>query len=118
MHTVKVNNTSTKIFDRKALLERLCDDEDLLAEVMDVFLADTPNQIQTLKEAHLKGDQAKIVHQGHTIKGSSSNVSALRMRQIAHEIEQAGKSGEMESISSLLGELEEQFREFQDFLAN
>lgn len=115
-----VENTDTqgtKIFDRDALLARLCDDEELVSEVVNVYLEDTPHQIETLKAAHQQGNQEQIVRQGHTIKGASSNISAMRMRQIAFEIEQAGKVGDLERISSLLAALEEQFRELQEYLS-
>lgn len=111
------NITDTKIFDKEALLSRLCDDEELVSEVVSVYLEDTPHQIETLKHAQSSGDQDQIVRQGHTIKGASSNVSALRMRQIAYEIEKAGKNGELGIVSELVGELEAQFRALQDYLS-
>ena len=112
-----VEHSDVKIFDRQALLARLCDDEELANEVLSVFLEDTPHQIESLRAAHKDGDGEMIARQGHTIKGASSNISALRMRQIAFDIEQAGKQGEFDRVSELLAALEDQFRELQKFIS-
>ncbi|MBN2527724.1 MAG: Hpt domain-containing protein [Deltaproteobacteria bacterium] len=110
-------NRSDKIFDKEALMSRLCDDEDLVSEVVEVYLEDTPHQIESLRDAHQNGDQDRIVRQGHTIKGASSNISAMRMQQTAYEIEEAGKSGDLGKVSELLGTLEEHFHELQEYLS-
>ena len=112
-----IEKTDVKIFDREALMARLCDDEELLSEVVEVYLEDTPHQIETLRNAHRDGDADQIARQGHAIKGSSSNVSAMEMRRIAFEIEKAGKDGALEKVSELLVLLEENFQELQDFLS-
>ena len=111
------DHSEMMIFDREALMARLSDDEELVSEVVEVYLEDTPHQIETLRNAHAEGDADKIVRQGHTIKGASSNISALRMRQIALAIEQAGKSGELEKVPELLASLEAQFQVLQEYLS-
>ena len=110
-------HSEMKIFDKEALKARLCDDEELISEVVEVYLEDTPHQIETLRNAHRDGDTDQIVRQGHAIKGSSSNVSALEMRRIAFEIEKAGKDGALEKVSELLVLLEENFQELQNLLS-
>jgi HPt (histidine-containing phosphotransfer) domain-containing protein len=112
-----IEDLNVKIFDKEALMARLCDDEELANEVLDVFLEDTPHQIESLRAAQRAGDVELIARQGHTIKGASSNISALRLKEIAYDIEQAGKQGELDRVSELLGMLEEQFRELQKHLS-
>lgn len=106
----------TKIFDREELLSRLCDDEELLGEIIQVYLEDTPQQIQTLKDAQRQGDAELIHKQGHTIKGASGNVAALQIRQTAYEIESAGKNGRIEDVQELIAQLESQFHALQEYL--
>lgn len=113
-----VNMSKNEILDKKMLMDRLGNDEELVSEVISVFLEDTPLQIAYLKSAEVNRDLKNIIRQGHVIKGASGNVSALRIRQVAVEIEKAGKNGELDIVSSLVAELEAQFQAFQEYLSS
>ena len=79
------------IFDRKAFLGRLMDDEDLAKEVAAGFLDDIPKQILVLKDFVEKKEVERAGDQAHKLKGASANVGGLSFSTIAFEMEKTGK---------------------------
>ena len=104
---------SQQALDWDGLIENLGGDEELAREILALFLEDTLQQIQALRDA-LNAQDASLVHrQGHTIKGSSANVGAMPLSETAFQIETAGKSGDLAQAASLLPQLEAQFEAFR-----
>jgi len=96
-------------FDRLALLDRLMGDEELAATVITGFLDDMPRQISALRAFVKDGQADKAGSQAHKIKGACGNISGQAVQEIAHTMEKAGKSGDLEQLSSLMPELESRF---------
>ncbi len=107
-----------EVFDKSDLLDRLGDDEDLCKEIIELFIEDTPHQINKLKKALEKKDASIIQRQAHLLKGSSANTSVLGMQEIAFQIEKAGETGDLEIATSLLLKLEEEFEKFKRIISN
>ena len=64
------------IFDRTELLESMNRDEELLKELVDIFLNNVPLQIEKLKQTFNKGNLELFIRQAISIKGVSANMSA------------------------------------------
>ena len=47
-----------------------------------------------MERGRCRGDAAAIVRPAHTLKSSSAALGALRLAQIAREIEMAGRAGD------------------------
>lgn len=107
-----------EVFDKSDLLDRLGDDEDLCKEIIELFIEDTPHQINKLKKALEKKDASIVQRQAHLLKGSSANTSVLGMQEIAFQIEKAGETGDLEIATSLLLKLEEEFEKFKRIISN
>jgi HPt (histidine-containing phosphotransfer) domain-containing protein len=106
-----------KLFDKSDLLDRLGDDEDFCKEIIELFIEDTPHQISELKKA-IENNDASMVHQkAHSLKGSSAQVSALSMQEIAFQMEQAGEAGNVDRAATLMSEFEEEFEKFTRLIA-
>lgn len=71
-----------------------------------------PRQIEALREYLEAGDDAGAERQAHTIKGASANIGAEALRTLAVELEQAGKSGDLEGMKTRMEELNQMFAEF------
>ena len=97
------------VLNRAELLDRLMNDEDLVEEIIDAFLEDTPQRIATLKEALGRRDASLVRREAHTLKGAAGNVSALALRELAVEAEKAGAAAELDKVASLIAKIEEQF---------
>jgi len=59
-------------------------------------------------------DTDTIIRSAHTIKGSSANISAIEIRNLAYEIEMAAKESRLDSIPELVKELKKAFERFQE----
>lgn len=100
-------------FDNSDLLMNFDGDEELLAEIIKVYMEDLPKQLIALKEGLEDRDAEEVHRRGHTIKGASANVGAINMRKVASEIEAAGKAGDLEKAAGFIEEIEEEFQELK-----
>ena len=103
---VSAKEPEVPVFDKAGMMARLMDDEDLARTVVEGFLEDIPKQIEALKGYLEAGDAARAERQAHTIKGASANVGGEALRAVAFEMEKAGKTGDLESVTARLPELE------------
>jgi PAS domain S-box-containing protein len=97
------------IFDRAGLMTRLMDDNHLAIMVVESFLEDIPRQIVLLKGYLETGDNSRVEHQAHTIKGASANVGGDCLQSVAHLMEKAAKAGDLNAVRGHIPELEAQF---------
>ncbi|MCX7016681.1 MAG: response regulator [Candidatus Sumerlaeota bacterium] len=104
-------------FDRAALLDRVGGDVELLKEIIAMYLADSPRQIQALREAIAAGDAETARCQAHSLKGASGNAGANALQALAQQVEAAAEWGAMEQASSLLRALETELENLERELA-
>ena len=100
---------SALAFDEAALLERLMGDRDLERSILRGFLTDIPNQLAALASHVTAGDARRAACLAHQIKGAASTVGGEGLREVALEIERAGKAGNLRGIAERLPDLERQF---------
>lgn len=96
----------TSILDRAAALERLEGDEELLQEIIDIFIEDAPRLFLALKQARVDRDQKTSERQAHSLKGASANVGAVALQGISMQAEAAARNAEWSQLESLLPEME------------
>jgi two-component system sensor histidine kinase/response regulator len=98
------------------LLGRLGGDREFLAELLDLFRADYPQQIARARDAIAAGDAFALEHHAHALKGALINLAAKPASQIAAEIEAMSKHGETANATSKLASLEEEVTRVLDAL--
>jgi two-component system sensor histidine kinase/response regulator len=76
--------------DRSELLERLGGDEQLLTDVVGLFLEDCPVQLAALRRAVEARDPDSIRAAAHALKGAAGNLSATGLCEAARAMEQIG----------------------------
>ena len=86
---------SVPVLDPQAALDRLDDDDELYRELVELYLEDTPKQMDMLKDVLVSGDSAVVERQAHSIKSASANVGLERMRAIAGQVEASGREGQL-----------------------
>jgi len=99
----------SKYYDKKAILDRIDGDVDLFRQLIALFVQEVPNQIKQIKLAIKENDPERITLYAHTIKGSAYNIRAMELKQIAFDIEQAGKSSDIHLAASKIEALEHTF---------
>jgi CheY-like chemotaxis protein/HPt (histidine-containing phosphotransfer) domain-containing protein len=97
------------ILDHDSLIHRVMGDEDLGRAVIAGFLEDMPKQIDLLKQRLGAGDSPAVCRQAHTIKGAAATVGAGLLCDVAFQMEQAGKAGQIDRAADMLPHLEEEF---------
>jgi HPt (histidine-containing phosphotransfer) domain-containing protein len=79
------------------LLERLQElvqetDFDFVVELIDIYLNETPKQIQLITAALKAQDHSALTISAHTLKGSSLNLGAKHLGALCFELEELGRS--------------------------
>jgi PAS domain S-box-containing protein len=108
---------SDSVFDRSALLNRVGGDQEIVAEVLQLFFQDIPRQIQSLEEAVSKGDTGLAMRRAHSIKGAAANVGAYALQEAALLVETASRDGQLSGAANLVEALSEEFDKLKQFLA-
>ena len=98
-------NENEIIWKKDEALERTLGREDLLCRVIDAYLKDTPSLVERLNQSIKDQDMEEIAYLAHTIKGSSLNVSAQKLSELAALIELDAKAGEQQRMASVLADL-------------
>lgn len=80
-------------------------DADLLGEVIGIYIAEAPARIASIREAIAKSDSHLLVSAAHSLKSSSGNVGALRVREICSELETIGHRGGVKGAAELVDQL-------------
>lgn len=98
----------------RAALENLLElqlegEPDILGELVEAFLDDTPHRLTDLREAISRGDTQAVKDTAHTLKGSSGNMGAKRMAQVCEDLEETGRSGDLARAPEQLALLEDEF---------
>jgi PAS domain S-box-containing protein len=102
------------VFDHAGLVHRMMDDEDMARAIALGFLGDIPKQIAAL-EGHLEAADVPAAERvAHSIKGAAANVCGEALREIAFEMEKAGKAGDTQAVKNLMPELERRFAMLRD----
>ena len=92
--------------DRALLLERVEGDQELLAEMIQLFLADAPHLLDAMRNALLQGDMILLERSAHSMKGAAGNMSAMVTVNAAMHLEQSAKKGDPELSKTYLVALE------------
>jgi two-component system, sensor histidine kinase and response regulator len=120
--SAEANNTATEprgsepLFDHEALLTRVADDQDLLREIVGLFLAEAPELMQAVRESVERRDSSSLQRSAHTLKGSVANFGAKGAYEIALKLETMGRTGDLSRASAMLAELEAAVRRLESEL--
>jgi HPt (histidine-containing phosphotransfer) domain-containing protein len=93
--------------DESIALTRVGGDEELLSEVIGLFLDDYPHSLQRLREAVTAGDSSAVEQYAHSLKGSVSIFGAQEAVEAAFSLEKQGRSGDLTAAPDGLKRLEQ-----------
>lgn len=92
----------------EALRELVGDDEAVIRRLLSGYLDSLQNASGTLLQAAAAGDAKAVADVAHTLKSSSRWVGAMRLGSLCEAMELAARSGDMDSVSARLPELEQE----------
>jgi two-component system sensor histidine kinase/response regulator len=85
------------VFDEDALRHRLSGDEELLADVIRMFLEDLPVRLAAIADAVTVRNPTRLRAAAHALKGVAGNVSANRLSEAASVLELIGEESRMDA---------------------
>ena len=116
----KENEDSGESIDQAVLdtLRELNEDgePDIVTELIDLFLRDTPPRLAALKDAIREGDVQALSQNAHTLKGSSANLGATRLASLNAELHSQASDGSLEGAGRLLAQLDNEFERVRHLL--
>ncbi len=95
-------------FDRAAALARTNGDAALLAELVVLFLQETPGTLEAIDHALLAQDSAAVERLAHRLKGSLLTLSAQRAASLTLDLETRVRSKPRAECEAVLAELTEE----------
>ena len=91
---------------------------EFLAEVVDVFLADAPALITSLRSSLERQDTEELRRAAHTLKSNGSTLGAAAFAELCRTVEQHAKDGRLDGVSQLVDRIEQEYRTLQEALAS
>jgi len=83
--------------------------EDLLADVVRLFVADVPDQLRTLRHALDGRDAAAARRTAHRLKGSALAAGARQLAAVCAAVEDAAREGDVDRAASCASTLDVEF---------
>jgi CheY-like chemotaxis protein/HPt (histidine-containing phosphotransfer) domain-containing protein len=99
------------VWQRSAMLERMDEDENLLNEVLGIFLDDYPKSLAQL-EAAVSGHKADVLERvAHSLKGELGYLAVPEVSELARRLQEMGRVRNFNGARELLTELERQLNQ-------
>ena len=91
-------------------------DPELLLDLIDMFLDDAPTKVGAILEGAASHDMEAVERAAHSLKGSSGNLGAVLLQDVAEKLQVAGRNGENDEVASLLDPLRDESQRAADAL--
>lgn len=95
---------------RIGLLELMEGDNEMMIDLIDTSLETSPDLLENLSQATETGDGTAIKEAAHSLKSSNAQMGALRFATLCQEMENYGKSNEIEKARTHLPVLVNEYK--------
>lgn len=102
--------------DLPSVMDRIGGDENFLHELIDIYIEDFIEKYTNLKQAIDRSDFLVIKKIGHSLRGSSGNLSLNGLHNTSANIEQSGREENIEQAKLLFIQLNKEFEKLKNFL--
>lgn len=89
-----------------------------LKEILSSFIDIVPNTLSDIEKAMQEGDAGNLQLHAHTLKGSSANIGAIELPNLALVLENAGKDGQTENLEAAFSAVKSETQAVLEFLQN
>jgi len=103
--------------DWSMVIENFFEDEDLLMEIVDIYLEETPQTVEKLADAIKTGTLEEVELHAHSIKGTSAQIAAAQLQEKGRLLEFAAKEKNTEVFESLFNDLKKEYDSLMSFLS-
>lgn len=118
MTNENISTADTGVWNKAETIERLGGDEDLLRELIEIFVTESPKLLVKLRDAVCSSDADGVMRGAHSIKGELSCLGAVCAANTAQKLETMGSSKEMAGAAEMFTNLEREMQAVKVVLAN
>lgn len=84
--------------------------EDGFNELINMYVSDSQARIDALKSTVAANDCESVRREAHSLKGSSGNIGAGIMAELAKQVEQKGRDEDLNGVDDLLSQIETEYQ--------
>jgi two-component system sensor histidine kinase/response regulator len=117
-HAPAMATAEPAVFARQTALDRFNGEEQLLEEVVELFVSDAPNRLADVRTSLEQGDPKRLQNAAHSLKGSAGYVGAERVAAQAMKLEELGRRGDLSAALEAFGQLEREIEELKRAVAD
>lgn len=108
-HILFTEPVDQKSYDPIFLKQLFIDVGEVLYQMIEAFIEDTPIYINSLKKSFGQKDAKLLREIAHTIAGSAAIFGAFRVVNVAKRLERAGETGDILGARALIDEIEKEY---------
>jgi len=94
------NAANDAAIDEQTIQNLRDEGENLLSDLVEMFIGEVPRQLAALETALARKDAAAATLTAHTLKGTGGNFGASRMQVLASAIEEKGRNGSLDGADA------------------
>lgn len=94
------------LFDPAQMLQNIGGDQDLLTQLIDLFLERQADIMTSIRQALSEGDAVTVERVAHTLKGTAANLCAPEVALAAGQLEAVGRLGTLHDAPPVYAHLE------------
>lgn len=113
----EIGSESEPPFDQSALMELVSGDWIMLGEMLDIFLSQVPDYLDTIRDAIRSADAEKLHQRAHALKGVVATLQSQPSFRVTKELQEIGESGELERAPELMEKLEREINRLTSALS-
>jgi PAS domain S-box-containing protein len=91
---------------------------EFLTEVVDVFLADAPALLTSLRSSLERQDTEELRRAAHTLKSNGATLGATAFAELCRTVERQARAGSLDGVTQLVDRIEQEYRTLQEALAS
>ncbi len=90
--------------------------EDEFVDLIETYLLNAPRELEQINTAYNTGDLEKLINCSHSLKGSSSNLGALRLAELCKNLEVLGRNGKNAELRRIISCIEQEYHRVKSAL--
>lgn len=105
------HSSADEVMNTRDALNRLGDDEELLRDIMQIYLEDAPAMIEKIHKAVAESDANSLQRAAHSLKGLAATLSAHEVASAAARLEHIAASRNLGEAAQSAAEVDQRVSE-------
>ena len=104
----ETQNRAHGVFDPASMFRNIGEDNLLFAQLVEMFMAQHPAMLTSIKEGLIQADSLAVERAAHTLKGTAGNLCAPEVVLAASRLEALGHLGALQDAPPIYAQLEQE----------